>query len=1248
MARGTYGTSGPPVPSEDAGSVSALADPPLPYRSLASPCLESCGAGAAVVGLAAAAASVAGYAAGGWQRVADLFVPSDAPLVRATARPAPPAPGLRQPLNSFVKSSRTSSRNGNLAQSFVQGTGPKLSEATLPPVLHPWNRPASDLRLACGLSPGAALGLSAACAEDLLLLSPAHLAVLWVLVWRALRLRRPGPLAELPAPSAKKSRPTAAAWPELVGVGACLLSMLLPLQALVAAGASGTLLAIPAASHAIVILTWAMLLLVGSREYKVRGRWAYRSATAMLLVASAFRSRHALLPPASVLAPGWAAVHGLQLAGQLFLCAGAAVGWPSAKRGRALGTEDLPPSDDQVCPERTSSLPSQLLWNWLSPLVRKGARVPLTQRDVWQVHPTDGARVNHEKFLAMWRQEKQRGQPSLFRALWRAFGAQFAVAGVWRVLVDGFSFLGPLLLGRLVQVVSGDAPATQGYLIAVALFVAQFLVQLCDNIFLRKVFGVGIHVQGALTAEIYQKSLRLSSRARATMPTGQIINHMAVDAEQLQMAINTGHVVWAAPLRIVIAVVFLYRVLGVAALVGVGALVLLFPLQMKAAKYTGRYTLESRKHSDARVHLINEILVGIRVIKALVWERPFLKRVAAEREQELRWFRKVAVLRALMNLFVGVSPLLLALASFSTYSLLGGTLTPAITFPSLSLFAIVQLPLWFIPPAFQSLLQAKVAYGRLKAYFLAEEVVPPLQLPPSEGTAVRITAGDFRWQAAGDAPPVLRGVTLAVPRGELVCVVGATGSGKSSLLQALAGEMECAAGEVALQGRVAYVAQKPWLCRGTVRENLVFGTPLDGSRYRRAVTAAQLAEDIRQFDGQDDHDLGEGGVNLSGGQRQRVSLARALYRDADIYLLDDPLSALDAKVGRAVFEEAICGALAHTTRLWVCNQLQFLAKADRIVVMHEGEISGTGTYEELLQSNAYFAELMQQQTALGVAAEPPTAEAQRDASAYAADKVASGADGIPVPKGTLVQEERVVTGTTLSPRNVRFYMSALGGVAVVGLILVLYALIEVCRIGNQLWLTWWSGPRWPLPLATWLTVYALWGLAQTAFALLQAVFLADRGILAARRVHEAMLTQLMKAPTSFFDATPRGRIVNRFTKDQATIDGWLMFSVSAFISACAQLLTTTLLVVVNTPYTCIVLVPLTAFFARTQRRFQRTARELKRMAHRQALPGPLDMAYGQETVAARSVFSILFLSHGNGRRKRPKPATWAYFFLILN
>eukprot|EP00667_Euglena_gracilis_P031306 EG_transcript_45208 len=139
MARGTYGTSGPPVPSEDAGSVSALADPPLPYRSL----------GAAVVGLAGAAASVAGYAAGGWQRVADLFVPSDAPLVRATARPAPPAPGLQQPLNSFVKSSRTSSRNGNLAQSYIQGTGPKLSEATLPPVFHPWNRPASDLRLAC-------------------------------------------------------------------------------------------------------------------------------------------------------------------------------------------------------------------------------------------------------------------------------------------------------------------------------------------------------------------------------------------------------------------------------------------------------------------------------------------------------------------------------------------------------------------------------------------------------------------------------------------------------------------------------------------------------------------------------------------------------------------------------------------------------------------------------------------------------------------------------------------------------------------------------------------------------------------------------------------------------------------------------------------------------------------------------------------------------------------------------------------
>uniref|UniRef100_A0A7S1IAP7 ATP-dependent transporter ycf16 n=1 Tax=Eutreptiella gymnastica TaxID=73025 RepID=A0A7S1IAP7_9EUGL len=698
-------------------------------------------------------------------------------------------------------------------------------------------------------------------------------------------------------------------------------------------------------------------------------------------------------------------------------------------------------------------------------------------------------------------------------------------------------------------------------------------------------------------AEIYQKSLRLSNRARAAEPTGTILNHMAVDAEQMQGALNTLHVLWAAPLRILVAMVFLYQVLGPASIAGFVALVALLPLQLRAVERMGHYTRESRRHSDARVSLTTEILAGIRVIKSYVWEGAFLDRVAVAREQELHWIRKAAVMRTALNMVVSLSPLLLAFVSFSGYTLLGGTLSPVITFPALSLFVIIQLPLWFIPPAIQSMSQGKVALQRIEKFLLAEEAQPAISCPANPKNVIEMSDAIFSWYTADGAPsPCLRDVTLHIPKGELVCVVGPTGSGKSSLIMALLGETPRVAGELAMEGTVGYVSQKPWLYRGTLTDNILFGMEYDHGRYTHALKVCQLLEDVQQCPGGAEQEIGEGGANLSGGQRQRVSLARAVYKKADVYLLDDCLSALDAKVGRAVFEECICGDLAGTTRVWACNQPQYLPRADRIVLMQNGQIVENGTFEDLMRAGGEFAKLMQgyegevdlqaakdwREVAKGLPpSDTPRAQAERSST--------------PALAPALVAEEKALSGNTLSRQNFLFYGAAVGGTFALVQVAGVYSLIETCRVGSSLWLTWWSGQRWLLPIKVWLAVYAIWGLWQTVFAFFNGLFLARRGVEAARRLHHRMLDRVMHSPVAFFDATPIGRMVNRFTKDQATIDTFLMPTLAAMTGSCAVLLSTTLLVVINTPYTCLTLVPLALFFYRTQRRFRRTARELKRM-----------------------------------------------------
>eukprot|EP00668_Euglena_longa_P015617 GGOE01019733.1.p1 GENE.GGOE01019733.1~~GGOE01019733.1.p1 ORF type:complete len:1708 (+),score=434.21 GGOE01019733.1:758-5125(+) len=1011
--------------------------------------------------------------------------------------------------------------------------------------------------------------------------------------------------------------------------------------------------------------TWGLMTLVIDMEHQVcfpKGYWMYRFLWVLSFVTSAVQAKtNLLLTPLTLTS----VLHFLQLASQGLLACLALFHWPRCQ-GKA---EHRPLKESAVVdpkagppqyPQAAANWLARVTWSWVGPLVQTGCHRPLTEDDVWQGPAHLGARSAHWEFAAMWHEERKRLSPSLVHALWRSFGGPFLRAGVWKLLNDASQFAGPELLGALVTFVEGNGPAWQGYAMAVAIFVGQFLGAIAENQYFNAVIGTGLRVQGAVTTEIYRKSLRLSQQSRAEQTTGKMSNILSTDTDHLQRVCQKLHVLWSSPLRIVVSLFFLYRRLGgPAALAGMAALCVFIPIQLRLARRLGNCTQMTCQHADQRISLTNEILAGIRIIKSYVWEKVFLAKVAQRREKELVWVRSAAMARALLNLNITLAPLAMTVVSFAVFVATGGVLTPEVVFTSISLFNVIKLPLIFFPAVIQVVVEAAVSTRRIEDFLLLPEATPQQGAAPERGLAVQAKDATFGW---AEGSQDLKGLDFCIAQGDLVCVVGETGSGKSSLLMALLGEMPQGGGRVSVGGRVAFVSQQPWIFKGTIRENILFGKPYDSLRYTETLQVCQLLRDLDTFADGDQQEVGEQGTGLSGGQKQRLSLARAVYADADVFLFDDSLSALDAHVGRDLFNECIMGTLRQKTRVLVCNQLHFALEADRVMVLKGGHIVEQGTCSELLALNGEFALMIQRyggfnsETEKDITRETddetgdeviPTSpncpqimadisgihypssdvdeeeaptgmevlcQEYKDDEAMEMDLIEEAVEEeqeeeestllerepsyVPpeVPtKSSIITEETRASGTTFTRKNVMGYVNALGGLPVLLQAVLLLILLESCRMGNVFWLSWWSQSKWPLSVNAWLGVHTLWAVGQSACLLFYLRSLADRGVVAARKMHNGMLDRLMKAPVSFFDSTPIGRIVNRFSRDQRMVDTVILPTLGMCLAAQAHLISTVVLIGLNTPHALVILVPVFFAFLRIQARYRRAAREIKRM-----------------------------------------------------
>ncbi|KAJ6769746.1 ABC TRANSPORTER C FAMILY MEMBER 11-RELATED [Salix purpurea] len=831
--------------------------------------------------------------------------------------------------------------------------------------------------------------------------------------------------------------------------------------------------------------------------------------------------------------------------------------------------------------------------------MKQAHKRPISEKDVWELDTWDQTETLMKKFQTCWVEESQRPKPCLLRALNNSLGGRFWLGGFFKIGYDLSKFMGPVVLSHLLQSMQRGDPAWVGYVYAFIIFLGMLFSALCEPRYYQNVLRAGFRLRSTLVAGIFRKSLKLTQDGQKNFPSGKITNMITTDADALQQICLLLHELWSAPFSITMSMVLLYQQLGVASLSGSLVLVLMVPTQAILLNRMRQLTKEGLHRTDRRVSLMNEILAAMDTVNApkhfrcYAWEKIFQFRVQSVRNDELSLFRSAQLLFAFNSFIVNSIPVVVTLVSFSTFTLLGGDLTPAKAFTSLSLFQVLRYPLNILPNLLSQVVNANISLQRLEELFLAEERVLAPNPPLEPGIpAISIENGNFSWDLKLENP-TLSNINLNIQVGSLVAIVGGTGEGKTSLISAMLGELPpMQDASVVIRGTVAYAPQVPWIFNATVRDNILFGLKYEPSRYGKAI------------DGHDLTEIGERGVNISGGQKQRVSMARAFYSNSDVYIFDDPLGALDAHVAQQVFNGCIKEGLQGKTRVLVTNQLHFLPRVDKIILLSEGMIKEEGTFEELLRNSELFQKLMEN---AGKMEEQVKEKENSDNLDYKSSKAAANWENeLPQRAGyrmkgkdrksILIKQEERERGVVSWNVLIR-YTNALGGAWVVSILFLCYLLTEVFRVSRSTWLSFWTNHSalQSYRPGYFIFVYALLSFGQVTVTLANSYWLISSSLHASKSLHDAMLDSILRAPMLFFHTNPTGRIINRFAKDVGEIDRNVANSANNFLSLAWQLLSTFVLIGTVSTISLWAIMPLLILFYSAYLYYQSTSREVKRL-----------------------------------------------------
>uniref|UniRef100_A0A3Q4I1K4 Multidrug resistance-associated protein 4 n=1 Tax=Neolamprologus brichardi TaxID=32507 RepID=A0A3Q4I1K4_NEOBR len=805
-------------------------------------------------------------------------------------------------------------------------------------------------------------------------------------------------------------------------------------------------------------------------------------------------------------------------------------------------------------PLATASFFSRVFLCWLTPLLQLGQKRRLEENDMHSILKEDQSEALGEELQRFWDREvrhatKELLKPKLTRVLIKCYGRCYAVAGIFVFFLETIKVIQPLLLGKIILFFENGDPDDQrslgmAYVYAAAMSISTLGLTILQHLYYYHVQRTGMRIRVAMCHMIYRKALRLSAKSMGQTTTGQIVNLLSNDVNRFDEITLNLHYLWVGPLQAVVIIVFLWYEIGASCLAGVAVIALMMPIQTWFGKLFGIFRSKTAVLTDNRIRIMNEVVSGIRIIKMYAWEKPFSALVTEVRRKEIHQILKSSYLRGLNMASFFASSKITVFVTFTVYALLGNTITASSVFVTASLYGTIKLTVTlFFPLAIEKLSEAVVSIRRIKNFLILEELERKNLALPLEGkmeNAIEIEALTCYWDKSLDAPS-LHNVSITAESHQLLTVIGPVGAGKSSLLSAILGELPYDTGTLKVRGQISYAAQQPWVFPGTIRSNILFGKQLNPKKYERVLRACALKKDLQMFPDGDLTLIGDRGATLSGGQKARVNLARAVYQDADIYLLDDPLSAVDAEVGKHLFEQCICGLLKNKCRILITHQLQHLRTADQILVLKKVEVAQTITEETRAEGNVSCHVYLK-------------------------------------------------------------YFTAGCNTLVLMVIILLSIIAEVAYILQDWWLVYCVDSGMDVTssfrkfdLNFYLGIYSGLTAAAVVFGFARSLVIFHGLVRSAQTLHNSMFSAVLHTPVSFFDVNPIGRILNRFSKDVSQMDSMLPITFVDFYQLFLQNVGVIAVAASVIPLILIPVVPLLIIFLYLRSFYLRTSRDVKRL-----------------------------------------------------
>ncbi|KRZ40876.1 Multidrug resistance-associated protein 5, partial [Trichinella pseudospiralis] len=883
----------------------------------------------------------------------------------------------------------------------------------------------------------------------------------------------------------------------------------------------------------------------------------------------------------------------------------------------------------------------------------------------WACSVYDSANVNIARLEYLWKVESEKtAKPSLSRSLYQFIRMRFFFACICFFFCLIFGFIGPTCLVRaLIQFTQTrweEAPIGYGVFLAFAMLV----VELCRVLSYGATWAIStrtaLRARGAVLGFLFKRLM--FQRETDEDSVGEIMNIFANDSQRIFDAVSFLPLVVVSPLVLVGGVIYLLYLIGPCSLIGLGIFLIFNVLQVFIGKRIVFLRKIAIEFTEKRIKLVNEILNCMRAIKMNALEDPFELNVHNVRKDEKQALFKTAVAQSLALGLGSVMPVVAAASTFVIYLSLGYDLLPDQAYAVITVFFVMVFGIRMIPYGMRYLAEAKVSLEKIQVHLMEPELLPLRNLHVTSSVALEIRDGHFLWNIV--EPPddaketllhnngpsakqfALTDINIKIYKKQIVGICGPVGCGKSSLFLAIIGEMVQGNGEMQVGGSVAYCSQDPWILNATLRENILLGETLNVQLYNTVLRVCNLEADIKTFPAGDRTEVGERGATLSGGQKARLSLARAIYHQKDIYLLDNVLTALDYNVASRVLKEAIQEHLSGKTVLLISSSVQFLKQCDAILFMDQGRIVDFGRHEELLQRCAAYLAFCQSTGELKTKADEITDKDDRTVIEkmgtyeHCFDEIGKSEQScctsiqdqdqhvsaiianVPIKYDRLFESEENLQQKGLSMNTYKAYFDAMGSFRMVLLLLALFALSTGSTIFSTFWLSYWLKKIHPefgsssSPSDEQNSTSVISGETMNSFAIvygltvplvilttvLKAYVFVGVTLRASEHLHNTMFKRLMHGTMRWFDITPVGHVINRFSKDIDETDTKIPFTLDTMLQNLCFIVGYLIIIAWVFPWFLIAALPLAGIFILFIGCFRGGIRSLKRIENNTRSP----------------------------------------------